>query len=212
MMMQIGFWTDTGEFYSVNMRYLRQQILRGRDKAEDGATSFVVRMPAPDEPETHVDAFMRAGDLYLYGFQNRHCGFYFKDNPGLRLIANQRLLGFSGHYSELGDYGALSISRGAITAAITQLSRWRRDTAITNKEKDRFGVQQLTAAARHLLMLILMVSEAARFFEIERTIANALDGIRDTPLTPAMIQRLTHEWDSLSKAGDFRRVAIMNRA
>jgi hypothetical protein len=92
------------------------------------------------------------------------------------------------------------------------LAQWHRDTLISNKEKDRFGEQQLTSAGRHLLMLILIVSEAARFFDIERTIAGALDNRPNTPLAPADIQRLTHEWDYLSRLKDFRRVAIMNTA
>jgi hypothetical protein len=209
-MMRIDFSTQTGEAYGVNMRFLRQQILKAREGS--GHTEMSVRLPAPDAEAAQVDAFIRVKDVSLYGFQNRNCAFYFNDNAGLRLIGNQRLLGFSGHYNDLGDYAGLSITRGSINAAITQLAQWHRDTLISNKEKDRFGEQQLTSAGRHLLMLILIVSEAARFFDIERTIAGALDNRPNTPLAPADIQRLTHEWDYLSRLKDFRRVAIMNTA
>jgi hypothetical protein len=211
-MIRVDFWTYNGEVYGVNLRFLRQQILRAREQRDAEHVQLAVRMPAPETPSVYIDAFIRVSDLYLFGIQNRHCAFYFKDNPGMKLIGNQRLLGFTGHYNDLGDYGGLTVTRGAIEAAITQLGQWRRDSEITNKQKDRSGQQQLTATARHLLILVLMVSEAARFFQIEQTITNALDGRPNTPLTPLAVQELTHQWGYLSKLNDFRRVAIMNIA
>ncbi len=213
-MLRIAFQIDggpihgSGEYYSINMRYLRQQILRARD-AGGGAPQLIVTMPAPDLPGVSVDAFIRTGDLYLYGVQNRRGAFYFKDYAGSKLIANQQLLGFTGHYNDLGSYADLTLDRGAITAAIDQISRWRSADAVTSRQKDRFGVNHPTADARRLMILILMISEAARFFAIEQTVANALDGRPGTPLTGFEIERLTHEWGQRSDGGEFRQVAIM---
>lgn len=212
-MIRIAFQIDGGpiypsnEFYSINMRYLRQQVLRARGRG-GLAPTLIVTMPAPDLPEVSVDAFIRTDDLYLYGVQNRHAAFYFKDS-GLKLIGNQQLLGFTGHYKHLGSYADLILNRGTITAAIGQISHWRSAGAVTSRRKDRYGVNHPTSEAGHLLILILMISEAARFFAIEQTVANALDGRQDTPLTPLAIEQLTHEWSQRSGADDFRQVAIM---
>ena len=59
------------------------------------------------------------------------------------------------------------------------------------------------------MIVILMISEAARFFEVEQTVANALNSRPNTPLTPFGIEQLTHEWGQRSGEGDFRKVAIM---
>jgi ribosome inactivating protein len=145
--------------------------------------------------------------FYIFGIRNSHAEFYFNDTAGLRIMGDQRLLGFGGHYSNLGSYADQSINRGTITAALTQIAHWRQDQEISNRSKE---TSQPTSEARHLLLLILMISEAARFFDIERTIANALDGSPDTPLTPQMIQTLTRQWGYLSRGGDYRQVAIRN--
>jgi hypothetical protein len=101
---------------------------------------------------------------------------------------------------------------GSITAALTQLARWRRDQEISNRDKE---TSQPTSEARHLQPLILMISEAARFPEIEQTIANALDGTRDSPLKPEDIQKLTHQWGELSGRNDLeslKRVGIRTKS
>jgi len=221
-MQHIMFEMDRGEAYSSNLRYLRQQILQGRDR---GVTEpFMINMTVPDQPGLTLDVFLRLDDVYIYGIGNRESEFYFNDTPsellfkqrplsdGLRIKDNQRLLGFGGHYSNLGSYANLSINRGTITAALTQLARWRRDQEISNRDKE---TSQPTSEARHLQLLILMISEAARFPDIERTIANALDGTRDSPLTPQDIQKLTHEWGDLSSKSDlesYRKVAIRTKS
>lgn len=191
------------------MRYLRQQVLHARDHGSPLSAQFVVRMPAPDLPGSYIDAFLRASDLYVFGIGNRHAEFYFKDYRGAKLIGNQQVLGFTGHYNDLGSYAALSVDRSAINTAISQLSYWRRAGDIANKQKDRCGAQQLTPAARHLMIAILVTAEAVRFFKIEETVANALDGRPNAPLDPLRVEDLTHNWAKLSKANDFRQVAIM---
>jgi hypothetical protein len=203
-----GAGCSSGERYSINMRYLRQQILVARERRLP--PHFTVTMPVPEQPALAVDAFMRVDNLYIFGLQNRQGVFYFNDTAGLKLIGNQRLFGFGGHYNDLGSYADLAINRGTIAAALNQIAHWRRDQEISNRRKDRIGVPQQTGEARHLLLLILMISEAARFFDIERTVANALDGLDNTPLDPPGIQRLTHEWGYLSSQGDFQQVAIRN--
>lgn len=200
---------SSGELYGINLRYLRQQILQARERKLP--SQLIVRISVPDQPGLIIDAFVRVDNLYMFGIRNRHTAFYFNDTAaGARLIGSQRLLGFSGHYIDLGSYTHLTINRGTIVAALTQLAHWGRDQEISNRRQDRSGVPQQSGEARHLLLLILMISEAARFFDIERTIANALNGAPDTPLTPPMIQSLTHQWGSLSREGDYRQVAIKN--
>ena len=223
-MQLIMFEMDRGEAYGSNLRYLRQQILLAHERSE--TEPFVVTMTVPGQPGLTLDAFLRPDDLYIYGIRNRQAEFYFNDTPsallfkhrplsdGLRIKDNQRLLGFGGHYSNLGSYArnfvaagagnGVPINRGSITAALTQLARWRQDQEISNRDKE---TSQPTSEARHLQLLTLMIAEAARFPDIERTIENALDGISDNPLTPQDIEELTHEWGKLS-GKDYRRVAI----
>jgi hypothetical protein len=195
-----------GDLYCTNMRYLRQQILLARERGAP-TLQFIVSITVPDQPGLTLDAFLRVDNLYVFGIRSRHAAFYFNDATGLRIMGNQRLLGFGGHYSNLGSYADLSINRGTIAVALTQIAHWRQDQEISNRGKE---TSQPTSEARHLLLLILMISEAARFFDIERTIANALDGRSNTPLTPQMIQTLTRQWAYLSREGNYRQVAIRN--
>ena len=48
------FEMDRGEAYSSNLRYLRQQILRGGERGE--TEPFIVNMTVPDQPALTLDA------------------------------------------------------------------------------------------------------------------------------------------------------------
>jgi hypothetical protein len=205
-MLDCDIETRTGELYGVNMRHLRQVILRARERP--GATHVRTRVRAPYTEEAFVDAVLRTDDLYVVCVGNRNGEFYFKDHTGPKLVANQTLLGFTGHYNDLGSYAALAVTAATIENAIANISRWHPTTALTSRVKDRYGQNQITPEMGYLLLLILMVSEAARFFEIEQTIANALDGRPNTPLSPAKIEECVHEWEARSRRNDFRTVAI----
>jgi ribosome inactivating protein len=228
----ITFEMDRGEAYSSNLRYLRQQILRAH--ASDDTDPFIVRIEVPDQHSLTLDAYLRPDDVYIYGIGNRESEFYFNDTPaallskfralsdGVRLKDNQRILGFGGHYKDMGSYArnfvaadagdGIRINRGTIIAALTQLARWQKRQEISNREEETL---RATSEARHLQLLILMISEAARFPEIEQTIANALDGTPDSPLKPEKIQDLTHDWANLSGKTDLKslkRVAIRTKS
>src|SRR5262249_12546869 len=76
-------------------------------------------------------------------------------SDGQRPKPQRRVLGFSGPYIDLGSYANLSINRGTITAALTQLAHWHLTQEISNRDNER---RQPTSEARHLLLLILMIS------------------------------------------------------
>ncbi|MBV8189375.1 MAG: hypothetical protein JOY64_10500 [Alphaproteobacteria bacterium] len=87
---------------------------------------------------------------------------------------------------------------------MTNIAGWRQDQEISNRAKE---TSRPTAVARHLLLLILIISEAARFPDIERTITCALNYTQGG-LTPQQIYSLTHQWESLSRLGAFPQVAL----
>jgi hypothetical protein len=205
-MIDCEFETRTGECYGVNIRHFRQVILRSRNQST--AAHLRARVRAPYTADAYVDAVVRTDDLYVVSMGNRNGEFFFKDHTGPKLVTNQTLLGFTGHYNDLGSYGALTLDAATIDNAIGNISRRRSTDRLTSRVKDRYGEHQTTPEAGYLLTLILMASEGARFYDVEKTVANALDGQPNTPLDPAAIATLVHEWEARSRQNDFRIVAI----
>ena len=194
--------TATGSLYRYNMAALRQAVLQQRGAGSGGAT-LRVRVLSPHNEDIYVDYMMLLGNLYLVAIENKHGSFSFPDNPAAKAHGNQRVLGFSGSYNDLGRYKDFDdregLSIGAINNAILHLSQWRTTAVITNRRKDQRGNQKNTPDAKSLLILVLIVSEALRFRDIWKTIANALDGLKNVPLTMSEIDRLVHRWDGLSR-------------
>ena len=205
-MLDCDISTETGELYRINMRHLRKVILLARQRP--GVSHVRTRVRAPFSADAHVDAVLRIDDLYVVSVANRSGEFFFKDGGYPNAIGAQTMLGFTGHYKDLGSYTDLPVTSASIDNAIANIARWRPSSTLTSRIKDRHGKQQITPEMGYLLTLILMVSEAARFFNIETTVANALDGQPNTPLNAAAVETLVHEWEVRSRRNEFRTVAI----
>jgi hypothetical protein len=195
----ITLLTTNGSVFLTNNAALRQYVMRWRAK-EVTEDPLRVRVTAPSSEEVYVDALMRMSDLYLVGIENEHCGFYFKDSPLGKRHGNQCMLGFTGHYSDLGFYRDIELTAGRIEAAIAHLSHWRKESAITNWIRNERGHEKMTADATSLLILVLIVSEATRFRDIWKTVGNTLDNKLNTPLTMAQIDEKVRRWGELSKS------------
>jgi Ribosome inactivating protein len=94
---------------------------------------------------------------------------------------------------------------------VCEIAGWTRSTVITNKVPGgQTGAQTQSEQARHLLTLILILSEASRSHDVMATVANAIDANADTPLTLAAIDTLVRDWGQRSKSADAIGVAVRN--
>ncbi len=212
-MYYMGFSFRSVTDYWRGLRGLREIVRAGREREDRQATGsgtvastemIKLRFDSPSE----VSLLIRVSDVYVIGVENAEATFYFSDSGPGRLIDNQVLLGFGGHYKYLGEFVSLgSLEKPKFEAAVQAASRWTRANPPSSLIKDRGGQKQ-SADARHLLTLILGTSEAARFPDIGVTVANALFGRRDRPLTLAQIDRLVNRWGELSGQSFPAEVAV----
>jgi hypothetical protein len=199
--------------HSRGLRTLRELVGHGRER-DAWLVSERRAGPLPEMISVWLEApltvgavtvILRTSDVYVIGVANDHAAFYFKDTPPGRLIANQVLLGFTGHYKDLGAYVSLGrLDKGRFDAAV---ARWTSATKISNVIKSAKGQEQ-SPEARHLLALILVTAESARFLSIGLTVANALDGGPDSPLTLADIDQRVHDWEKQSARAFPMEVAV----
>lgn len=207
--------------YRAGIGILRDVVLAGRERdAWLGRTALApaarepvqINLLAPLTPGASIFARIRSGDVYLTSLHNGVAGFYFKGAPVSRPARTQEtqvMLGFSDHYSDLGNFESLeTISSGRIDAAIAAIARWRPDSVIASREKRANGSMVQSEAARHILLLCLVISEAVRFHRVAQTVENGLSGMPNAPLTLKQIDRLTRDWGRLSAAGDVADVAL----
>lgn len=191
--------------YARGLRTLREIVGEGRDRE---ARQMSPQRSAPgielirlhlDAAQGEVSLLIRARDVYVIGVQNAQATFYFNDSAPGRLIDNQVLLGFGSHYKFLGEFSSLDcLTKGKFEAAVQAVSRWTKASPPTSRIQEN-GNRRQSPDARHLLTLILATSEAARFGDIGVTVANALYGRRDCPLTLAQVDRLVNRWEKLSE-------------
>lgn len=205
-MYHMGLSFTSESDYSRGLHILRQIVFAGRERHRN---LFGNRAPSSelidlrfDVSGCEVSLLIRVSNLYFIGVKNAQATFYFKDlSPG-RLIDNQVLLGFGGNYNDLGKFVSLPrLEQAAFVSAVEAASRWTKAKPPSNVVKDRSGQNQRSPDARHLLRLLLATSEAARFPNIGLTVANALRGQRDSPLTLAQIDQLVNDWENLSAEG-----------
>jgi len=214
-MKQKLFLRNGGE-YSQTIAQLRRSIERGRalDAGRSGKErglpdrTVTVSLEPPDEAmaakakRPRLLVTIACKDVYLTNFKadnDKPTEFYFNDTTAGRTITDQRILGFSSSYTNLGKFESLavggSLNKGRISAAIRAVASWTRATQLSSV--DGKGTQ--TDVVRHLLTLILMVSEGARFYSVEKKMAEILDGIPATAADLAAIDRRTRDWNKGDK-------------
>jgi hypothetical protein len=145
-------------------------------------------------PDTQVrdaiEVFVRRGDIYLVGLRNSHVGIKFSDtNPIIDGVTFTRTIPYSPNYSILGAWNEDFSYRGiwSFHSAIAALGAVTKDS--------RFG----PAEARSLILVIFMVSEALRFWTIDKAIAQAICG--DGLFRFVDWKDKVNNWDNLSKGG-----------
>lgn len=155
-----------------------------------------VQVNAPYTPNTRISVYLRTHDLYVIGVENQRAAFYFFDTLIEKVIAQQVTLGFTGHYDDLGSFVSIGKLTGArIDAAVAAIAAWTPSTVISSRvSTGPLRSQTQSEAVRHLLVLILVLAEAARFPEVSATVRNAIGGTANTPLALAAIDSLVHEW------------------
>jgi hypothetical protein len=204
--------TSPGGEYVADLRAFRARISAQRDGARQNHIRCRVHAPYS---KSWIDVLVRCDNLYLTGIGNQHGEFVLKDHfEGGKTKSGTSLtvLGFGGHYNDLAQYVACAeadtrLDEAGLTAtsfdtAIHQISLWRPGAPPTSREKDSGGLQKVAPAVRSLLRVILMVSEAARFFPIGDMVARALAGGSVTRAELANIDRLVREWEKRSGAKD----------
>lgn len=200
-MRHIDFDLTSGARYFQDMGWLRKELITHRENPnKPGGLPLMVGVHAPDNWDKTITALMQPRDLYLVGVKNQFGAIYFKDYAGAKLAGIQTsILGFTGHYKDLGSYSSLSISRGAIEEAISAIAEWKSAKGIISK-KTVGDLEKTTPEAKYLLMMVLIIAEAARFWQIEKVIGEALDD-EVISLGNDAIQDMVNDWSARSRRG-----------
>ncbi|WP_282607279.1 ribosome-inactivating family protein [Pelagibius sp. Alg239-R121] len=143
----------------------------------------------PDTPvQDAIEVFVSRRDIYLIGLRNEHAGIKFVDsNPIIDNVDFTRTLSFSPNYSILGAWSEDFAYRGIwpFHNAIAKLAAVTKDST--------FG----PAESKALILVIFMVSEALRFWTLDKAVAEAICG---TSLFRFVDWKdRVNNWDNLSK-------------
>lgn len=215
----MGLSLATGQDYERGIGILRDVVGHGRDRdawLRESSSSVAsvetvrVKIHAPYTPDTQINVYLRTCDLYVVGVENKRAAFYFADSLMGRMIGQQVLLGFTGHYSDLGNFVSIGkLNAARIDAAVAAIAAWTQSTVISSRvSTSPHRSQNQSEDVRHLLVLILILAEAARFHKVSATVRNAIAGTTDTPLSLAAIDTLVHKWGKKSASGDDADVAV----
>jgi hypothetical protein len=215
----MGVSLATGQDYERGVGILRDVVGHGRDRdawlrgsnpSVANVETVRVQIHAPYTPDTQINVYLRTCDLYVIGVENKRAAFYFSDSLMGRMIGQQVMLGFTGHYSDLGSFVSIGkLNTARIDAAVAAIAAWTPSTVISSRVSTLpHRSQNQSEDVRHLLVLILILAEAARFHEVSATVRNAIAGTADTPLTLAAIDALVHEWGKRSASDDAAGVAV----
>jgi len=215
----MGVSVGNGQDYERGIGILRDIIGHGRERdawlrerspTAQSVETVRVYLPAPYTPRAQIHVHLRTRDAYVIGVENERAAFYFSDSLFGRLIVQQVMLGFSGHYSDLGSFASIGqVTAARIDAAVAAIAGWTPSTVITSRVSTAPHRSQLQSEqVRHLLVLILVLAEAARFHDVLASVKNAIDGHPDTPLTLAAIDSLVHEWGQRSASADAVGLAV----
>ena len=135
-----------------------------------------------------VEVFVSRKDIYLIGLRNEHAGIKFVDsNPLIDDVDFTRTLPFSPNYSILGAWSEDFTYRDVwpFHNAIAKLA------AVT--KNSTFGAQE----SRALILLIFIVSEALRFWTLDKAVADAICG--NSHFRFVDWKEKVNNWDNLSK-------------
>jgi len=177
------------ETYRGDLAYVRKALALNRSGPD-----MCVRLEGaiPHTPRRDwIDVYLRRRDVYLVGLRNGRVAIKFQDtSPRVSGVAFARTLPFSPNYTILGAW-----SEGFAYSGPAQFHNAVATLAAVGKDTT-FG----PAAARALILAIFAVSEALRFWTIDRAIEQALcqrAGAR--PFRFVDWKDLVNNWDRLSK-------------
>ncbi len=138
--------------------------------------------------EDWIEVFVKRSDLYLVGLRNGHTGIKFIDStPLIDGVDFTRTLPFSPNYTVLGAWDSSFSYRDiwSFHNAVAQLA------AVT--KNSTFGPSE----CRHLILMIFIVSEALRFWTLDKAVAEAICG--RAPFRFVDWKEKVTNWDKLSK-------------
>jgi hypothetical protein len=184
----IDFNLTNSASYFHDMSWFRKEVSVRREKPNRwGPLPLMARLHAPDNPGTTITVLMPPQDLHLIGVKNQFNTIYVKDYTGPKLAGiNRSTRDFPANYKDLGSCSSLSISRAAIEGTISAIAEWKSAEG-TSRDDDK-----PTPEAQHLLMVTLIVAEAARISQIEKAIGEALDG-KEISLSNEAIQDMVND-------------------
>ncbi|GGM06596.1 hypothetical protein GCM10010129_58060 [Streptomyces fumigatiscleroticus] len=146
----------------------------------------------------HVTLWMNPRNFYILGFtpEGSSRPYYFNDYDGATPSGGVSLMGFNGAYTALTqtagqDRSSMQISYYDIRGSILQLAN-AQGNAIT-------GVDDRRSTARSLMQLIQMVSEAARFNDMEGVYREAVGTWDIRRGLSSTLQDLENNWSNLSR-------------
>jgi hypothetical protein len=204
----IDFNLTNSASYFHGMGWFRKEVSALRQNPNRfGPLPLMARLHAPDNPGKTITVLMQPRDLYLIGVKNQFSAIYFKDYTGPKLAGiNRSALDFTGNDMDLGPYSSLSISRRAIESAVWEIAEWKSAKDMTSRDNDK-----LTPEARHLLMMRLIIAEAARFQQIEKAVGQALDGEAIT-LSNDAVQDMVNDGSARRKRGGAESPIILTHS
>ncbi len=153
------------ETYRGDLAAVRKNFALSRD-GRDLCIRLECAIPEKPRHDT-IEVFVRRKNLYLIGLRNEHTGIKFNDsNPRIDGVDFIRTLPFSPNYSILGAWNESFSYQGiwSFHNAIARLSAVTKDSA--------FGA----AERKHLVLLIFIVSEALRFWTLDKAVSEAICG------------------------------------
>lgn len=148
--------------YRGDLAYIRKSLAFDR-RGRDIAVSLVCAPPHSDN-DAELEAVLHRDSLYVAGFKNTHCGFYFNGESQPMGAGWNRKLAFSGNYVDLGAWDDDLSFKGVwhFHGVLSALAALRVGSTIGRKEK------------QHMVLLIFMLAEALRFWPIDLAVEKAL--------------------------------------
>jgi hypothetical protein len=220
-MYHTGVSFESSKSFRRGIHMLRDVVRAGRERDRlQGRSGFPpelrepvqVRLNAPYTPEAHVLVRLNTANLYVSSVHSTQAGFYFRvDNapPLIKTQEDQVILGFSGHYNDLGRFVSLGrLTPGSIDGAIASIGAWERTTEISNVRKTATGKDVQSDQARQLLAICLLVAESTRFFPVAEYVERCLDGNASEGLSLGEIDSLVRKWEQQSRDPDSTTVAV----
>ena len=162
----MGVSLATGQDYERGIGILRDVVGHGRDRdawrqranpAVANVETVRVQVHAPYTPDTQINVYLRTSDLYVIGVENKRTVFYFSDTLMGKMIGQQVMLGFTGHYSDLGNFVSIrKLTPARIYAAVAVIAAWTQSTVISSRVSTGPHRSQIQSEdVRHLMVTLL---------------------------------------------------------